>query len=163
MRGGRWCTENSFEIDPSAIRYEHWEFAYALILGMGAAAAYASTVGIATARELSNQLARYAREQLGAIPKVRVLDRGRELCAIVTIAIDGWAAPNIVSQLRQRHINTSRILREHALFDMNDKDVDSALRISPHYFNTCAEIDFLTETLREVITSPPPGGMEGHV
>ena len=124
------------------------------------ATAYASTVGIGTAQELSAQLARYARDQLGAIPKVRVLDRGRELCAIVTIAIDGWAAPYVVSQLRKRHINTSRILRKHNQFDMKDKQVDSALRISPHYFNTSAEIDLLTETLRELITSPPLGRIE---
>lgn len=153
MRGARWTGKDSFQIETSAIRFEQWEFAYALVLGLGAAAAYAQTANIATVQELSWGLASYAREQLARLPNVRVLDRGRELCAIVTIAMHGWAAPDVVAELRKRQIHTSRLVQELAVFDMKDKGVASALRISPHYFNTRGEIDLLREALREILAS----------
>ena len=59
---------------------------YALVLGLGAAARYALDVGIETARDRARALAAYARERLAEVPGVRVLDRGPELCAIVTVA-----------------------------------------------------------------------------
>ncbi len=61
-------------------------FNYALVLGLGAAARYALDVGVETARDRARALAAYARLRLAEVPGVRVLDRGPELCAIVTAA-----------------------------------------------------------------------------
>ena len=43
MRGATWVTPERFEVQPTARRFEDWEFAYALVLGLGAAARYAET------------------------------------------------------------------------------------------------------------------------
>ena len=84
MHGATWTDPDRFELTPDARRFESWEIAYALVLGLGAAARYAMEVGIETARDRARALADYARVRLAEVPGVRVLDRGPELCAIVT-------------------------------------------------------------------------------
>jgi selenocysteine lyase/cysteine desulfurase len=85
------------------------------------------------------------------LPGVRVLDRGPELCAIVTIAIEGRDTTQIKLALREQGINTSSPHRDDAVIDMDEKGISSALRISPHYYNTKEEVDTAVESLSEII------------
>jgi selenocysteine lyase/cysteine desulfurase len=153
MHGATWTEEDAFELTPDARRFESWEFAYALVLGVGAAAAYALEVGLETARDRSRALADYTRGRLATLPGVRVLDRGPELCAIVTAAIAGRDTREIKLALRARGINTSSPHREDAVIDMDEKGASSALRISPHYYNTRQEIDTAVEALEEILSA----------
>ena len=148
MRGAEWKTADAFELAPDARRFENWEFAYALLLGLGEAARYAAQAGIERIGRRARELAASLREKLGAVPGCRVLDRGTELAAIVTVEVAGWEAPALVKFLRGRNINTSASLREYAVIDMDEKRAASALRISPHYYNTEEELDLCIETLR---------------
>jgi selenocysteine lyase/cysteine desulfurase len=150
MHGANWTEADAFELTPDARRFETWEFAHALVLGLGAAAEYALTVGVDQAGQRARQLAAYARASLAALPGIRVLDRGPELCAIATIAIAGRDAGDIKLQLRARGINTSSPHREDAVIDMDEKQTTSALRISPHYYNTTEEIDTAVQALGEL-------------
>jgi selenocysteine lyase/cysteine desulfurase len=151
MHGATWTARDDFALTPDARRFETWEFAFALVLGLGAAARYASEVGLDTARDRSRELAAYVRERLAALPGVRVLDRGPELCAIATATFEGRHAKDLKLALRARRINTSSPEREDAVIDMDEKGAASALRISPHYYNTREEIDTAVETLRELL------------
>jgi selenocysteine lyase/cysteine desulfurase len=153
MHGATWTEADSFVLSPDAKRFESWEVAYALVLGLGAAAAYARDVGVDKACDRARELAAYARTRLAKLPGVRVLDRGPELCAIVTIAIAGRNTSDIKLELRSRGINTSSPHREDAVIDMDEKQTSSALRISPHYYNTIEEIDTAVETLEEVLSA----------
>src|SRR5438874_4313151 len=47
MRGADWTDPDSFRLADGARRYENWEFAYALVLGLAEAARYALSVGSA--------------------------------------------------------------------------------------------------------------------
>jgi selenocysteine lyase/cysteine desulfurase len=153
MRGADWTDPDAFELRPDARRFETWESSYALVLGLGAAAEYALQVGVDTGGCRARELAEYARARLAAVPGVRVLDRGAELCAIATVAIAGRDAAEIKLQLRARGINTSSPHREDAVIDMDEKQTTSALRISPHYYNTSEEIDTAVEALEEILSS----------
>jgi selenocysteine lyase/cysteine desulfurase len=152
MHGATWVEADAFDLTPDARRFESWEFAYALVLGLGAAAAYALDVGVDNARDRARELASYARTRLAMVPGVRVLDRGPELCAIVTAAVAGRDAKEIKLTLRARGINTSSPEREDAVIDMDEKQASSALRISPHYYNTKEEIDIAIDALKEIVT-----------
>jgi len=153
MHGATWVEADAFDLTPDARRFESWEFAYALVLGLGAAAAYALDVGLENARHRARELAAYARTRLAMLPEVRVLDRGPELCAIVTAAVAGRDTKEIKLALRARGINTSSPEREDAVIDMDEKQASSALRISPHYYNTKEEIDTAVEALQEILSS----------
>jgi selenocysteine lyase/cysteine desulfurase len=153
MHGASWTDPDAFALAPDARRFETWENAYALVLGLGAAVAYALEVGIATAHERAWALADYARERLAGVPGVRVLDRGPALCAIVTVQPAGRDGAEVKLALRARGINTSSPEREDAVIDMDEKRVNSALRISPHYYNTAEEIDIAAAALEELLSS----------
>jgi selenocysteine lyase/cysteine desulfurase len=150
MRGARWVDVDRYELVDSAQRFEDWEFPHALVLGLGAAARYAREVGIETAQRRSWHLAATLRHELASIPGVRVLDRGREQCAIVTIDA-GRDATVLVEELRRRGINTTASLRWYGLIDFTEKGTTSALRISPHYYNSDEEIAAVVESLREML------------
>jgi selenocysteine lyase/cysteine desulfurase len=150
MRGARWLAGDQIEIEPTARRFEDWEFPYALVLGQGAAVRYAIEVGIDTAQARAWQLAAHARARLASVDGVQVLDRGRQRCAIVTASIRGWHAADAVKELARRGINTSASLREYGIIDFDDRGVDSAVRISPHYYNTTDEIEHLAAAVVEL-------------
>ncbi len=141
MRGARWVSAGAYAVAPTARRYEDWEFPYALVLGQAAAARYALDVGVEAARSRAWALADRLRTALGAIRGVRVLDRGAAWCAIVTMTADGRPADAIVRALRDRRINTVSSLREFGIYDFDAKGIETAVRLSPHYYNTEAEVD----------------------
>ena len=150
MRGGLWQTADTFALAPDARRFENWEFACALVLGLGAAAKYALEVGVERGGQRARALAARLRTALEALPGLRVLDRGTELAALVTVEVAGRAAPAVVGELRTRGINVSATLRDFALIDMDDKRVASAVRLSPHYYNTEAELGTAVDALQSL-------------
>jgi selenocysteine lyase/cysteine desulfurase len=147
MRGAAWTSADAFEPAPDARRFENWEFAYSLVLGLGEAARYALEVGVERGGRRARELAAMLRRRLEALPGMRVLDRGPELAAIVTVDVAGHDPEELVNLLRQRGINTSASLRAYAVIDMDEKKAAGALRISPHYYNTEDEIGTLVDTL----------------
>ena len=150
MRGADWVSADDFALAPGARRFENWEFAYSLILGMGEAARYAWEVGVERGGRRARELAASLRRKLSGLSGIRVLDRGSELAAIVTIQVSGWDATELSKLLRTKGINCSASLRAYAVIDMDEKGAASALRLSPHYYNTEEEIDRVVETLRTV-------------
>jgi len=153
MRGAIWEAPDRYRIADTARRYEDWEFPYALVLGLGAAARYASEVGVAAGGARASQLAAELRQRLDAIDGVRALDRGSNPCAIVTAEVSGWYAPDLVNALRERRINVAATLRWFGLLDLSERGVESALRLSPHYYNTEAEIDEAIGAVTELAAS----------
>jgi len=152
MRGADWTDPDAFRLADGARRFENWEFAYALVAGLGAATRYALAVG-SGGRERARRLAALLRPRLAEIPGVRVLDRGREQCAIVTVDVAGRDAADLELRLRQRGINTSSADRKSGVLDMDDKRASTVLRFSPHYYNTEDELDAAVAALAELARS----------
>ncbi len=150
-QGATWTAPTQFELLPSARRFENWEFAYALVLGLGEAARYALANDIEQTGARAMQLAADLRARLRELPEVTLLDRGTSLSAIVTARLEGRDARDVVAALRERGFNASAALRKWALLDMDEKRAETALRLSPHYYNTEAEIALVVDALREVL------------
>jgi len=151
MRGAQWTGTSQFVVADSAMRYEDWEFPYALVLGLGAAVRYARRVGIELAHERAWALAAALRNHLAQLDGVRILDRGARRSAIVTAEFSGVDAKELVDPLRQRGINTAASLRWFGLLDFSERDVVSALRLSPHYYNSNEEILAVTGAIEELV------------
>lgn len=147
LRGADWVAEDLYQPAPDARRFETWEFAHALVLGAGAAARYAMETGVEAIHDRIRLLAGATREGLADIPGAAVLDRGNELCGIVTATVPGWEPPALVEALRRRGINTSSLSRASAVLDFDRKGVEGALRISPHAYNTTEEVDRFLEVV----------------
>ncbi len=150
MRGARWTSADAFEAAAGASRFEEWERSYALLLGLGEAARYAVAAGVDACGQQARALAAYARRRLAELPGARVLDRGGDLSAIVTVSFDGRDGADVVRALAARRINTVASLRWYGLLDFGERGVESAVRISPHYYNTSDELDALMAALEEI-------------
>jgi selenocysteine lyase/cysteine desulfurase len=141
MRGAEWTAPDSFRVDPSARRFEDWESAYALVLGLGAAAKYALEQDVDSVGRRSAALAAHLRERLEEFNGVQVLDRGRRKSAIVTAAFEKLDARAVKAALEANRINSSISLGWYGLLDFEGRGVKSAIRLSPHYYNTIEEIE----------------------
>ena len=95
------------------------------------------------------ELAAYARERLGALPGIRIADRGRRLCAIATAEVVGRDASPVVLRLREAGINTSASTVE-------DGAPVPVVRISPHYYNTREEVDVLVDAIEDLLRGGQP-------
>jgi selenocysteine lyase/cysteine desulfurase len=150
MRGADWSEPDAFRLVNGARRFENWEFAYALVLGLGEAARYSLGVGSAGG-ERAWALAAELRQHLAVLSGVRVLDRGRQRCAIVTIDVRGHDAADLKLRLRELGVNTSSSDRDDGVLDMDEKRATSVLRFSPHYYNTEEELTTAVAALEELI------------
>jgi selenocysteine lyase/cysteine desulfurase len=153
MRGADWIAEDRYQAARTARRFENWEFAWALVLATGVAAQYAIDIGIENIRDRVQALATQLRTALSEIDGVRLLDRGSELCGIVSVAFDSGDPADLAAKLRARRINTTAQIRIYAVIDYEQKGVSASLRLSPHYFNTEQEIDEAAATLQELLAS----------
>jgi selenocysteine lyase/cysteine desulfurase len=150
MRGAHWVEPERYAPVETAARFEDWEFSYANVLGAAAAARYALAVGIDAIAARTPALGRRLRDGLAEIDGVRVLDRGPELCAIVTFLVEGRSSERLADDLRARGINSSVSRREYALYDFADKAVEDCVRLSPHYYNTEEEVEVVITAVREL-------------
>ena len=140
MRGADWTSAAGYTPRADAKRFEEWEHAYASIVGAAAAVRYALAVEMDAIAERAPALGAQLRERLAEIDGVRVLDRGPELCAIVTVAVEGKSGDELHAALAARGINSSVSYLTSAFLDFTEKDVGSCLRLSPHYYNTEDEV-----------------------
>ena len=152
MRGAHWIDADLYQPVPGAQRFENWEFPYALVLGLGRAVEYALALGLDALGERAWALAELARERLASVDAVRVLDVGAERCAIVTATTEDRRAAEIVTALSEARINTSVTQRDYAVLDFDDKGVESAIRVSPHYYNTEEEIEEFASVLSALLS-----------
>lgn len=150
LHGARWLSEDEYEPREGAVRFETFEYNYAVLLGMRAAVEYALGVGLPAIQRRVVHLAGQLRESLVYLG-FRVLDQGTERAGIVTVEVPGWKPAELIAELRSRNIHTSIASRYSALIDFEKKGVNWALRLSPHYYNTETEIEEAANTLWQLI------------
>ncbi|MEX2528223.1 MAG: aminotransferase class V-fold PLP-dependent enzyme [Gemmatimonadota bacterium] len=162
MRGADWIQDDLYQPVPDARRFENWEFAYGLVLGMGAAAELALELGLNAIQSRVRTLSQGLRDRLATVEGVRLLDEagrvadgGSQLGAIVPVHVEAWEAADVVNRLRKAGVNTSSMDRTSAVMDLDGKGVDDLLRFSPHYFTTDEELDRGVEALDRLLRDNP--------
>lgn len=151
MRGAHLTAADRFELAEGARRFENWEFAYALVLGLGEAVRYALEVGVEESGARALALATGLRERLADLPGVRIMDPGRRHCAIVTAEVAGWHAADLVKRLRREGINASASHAGGGPLNAREMSAVSVLRLSPHYYNTQEEVDAVIAALTGLV------------
>lgn len=151
MRGAEWVEKDVYKPREDAMRFEDWEFAYALILGTRAAIEYFLDIGADRVWHQVKLLSAYMRQELSLLDKVRVLDSGPETGGLVTFTVKGAEPGSLLDGLLRRKINVVPSYRGFAVIDFDEKQVEWAIRASPHYYNTMEEIDTFLDALKELI------------
>lgn len=151
LHSATWIEPNLYELRLDARRFELWERPHSLMLGSKACIEYAIEIGVENIEHRVKHLADLTREKLAALPGVRILDQGAERCGIVTAWIANQTPRQVKAQLVKANINISFQSINNAVIDFAEKGVSWALRVSPHYYNTEAEIEKLTQTLSDFL------------
>ena len=149
MRGAEWVDRDTYRARDGAIRFEDWEFAYALVLGSARAIEYCLNIGEDRIQTQVKWLSARLRQGLGAINNVRVLDRGPELGGLVTFSVPGLQPEDLLKALRLHKINVVPSYRGFAVIDFDEKGVAWALRASPHYYNTPEELAAFLDIIQD--------------
>ncbi len=148
-QAGVWIAPDAYRLRDDARRFETWENAYALRLGLGAAVDYALAIGLPAIQARCFALASRLRTALGALPGVTLHDLGRDPGAIVTFTLAGVDSQEIKRRFALERINVSVSRPASTLLDALARKLPPLVRASPHYYNTEAEIDALVEAVGE--------------
>ena len=147
IRSADWDGRRGFTWVDGARRFETWENSYVNLLGLGAATRQALDLGVPAISERAVALGAELRERLEALDGVSTHDLGAQRCAIVTAKMDGWPSAEVADALGRQGINVSVTSPEHSQFDTEERGVHPLVRLSPHYYNTEAEVDTVVEAV----------------
>ena len=150
MRGSTWDAPMTITPLPSATRFEPYEIFFAGKVGLAAALEYAAEIGIDRIAERIAALSTQLRDGLDQIPGVGTHDKGIHRSAIVTFSVEGNDPTELQQQLRHRSINVSVAVQGSARLDFPDRNLDTLVRASVHYYNSAEEIDTFIATIAEL-------------
>ncbi|MGW3936743.1 aminotransferase class V-fold PLP-dependent enzyme [Streptomyces phaeochromogenes] len=151
-----WDGKRGFTWRDGARRFETWEVSYANALGLSAAVEQALEIGMEGIGRRAVELGTLLRDRLDALPGVTTYDLGRRRCAIVTAKVDGVSTADVAAALGGRGVNVTTTVAAHTQFDTEDRGVHPLVRLSPHYYNTEAELGLAVEVFAELAARRQP-------
>ncbi|MFI6624605.1 aminotransferase class V-fold PLP-dependent enzyme [Streptomyces sp. NPDC050528] len=150
IEAATWDGKRGFTWHDGARRFATWEMSYSNVLGLSEAVQQALELGMDAIGRRSIALGAHLRDHLDALPGVTTYDLGRDRCAIVTAKIDALPTADVAAALAKQGINVSTTFAEHTQFDTENRGVHPLVRLSPHYYNTEAELDQAVEAVAEL-------------
>lgn len=150
LHAASWTGPETYEIAPTAKRFENWEFYTAGVIGLGVAVDYALGWGMENIHTRIVNLADQLRSSLSAIPGVKVRDIGTQKCGITSFTKEGMAQADIKAALAKHNINVSVSQRRSTVLDMDRRGLSEVVRASVHYYNDDAEIARLCEIVEDL-------------
>jgi selenocysteine lyase/cysteine desulfurase len=142
-----WTGADSFEVQATAQRFELYERSIANVLGITEAVRYANALGLDNIYAYNQDLMQYFRRQMDYADGVYLYDEGSNLCNILTFRMGHLPLAAIQTALNAAKINHSVTMKHMAQIDFAHKGIDWAVRFSPHYYNTKAEVDKVIDVL----------------
>ncbi|MCG8559871.1 MAG: aminotransferase class V-fold PLP-dependent enzyme, partial [Hyphomicrobiales bacterium] len=149
--GALWAAPDRYELRADARRYESFEHAVALRLGLGAAVDYARRLGIEAARDAVRANAGTLREELSALPGVTVQDIGSEKSGLVTFSHERVAARELSDRLQAGGIQVNVSRPDSTLLDASARRLPEIVRASPHYYNSADDLTRFLRAVREIV------------
>lgn len=148
LHGAEWIAEDQYRPRQDAKRFEDWETAFALMMGSKEALKYILDLGIENIESRNQALNLKMRAALRQFDGIMLQDRGKQQGSIITFSLKGKAELETRRYFTERGINVYSTSRSSAIIDFDEKGIDWALRVSPHYYNTEAEIDTFIEAVK---------------
>jgi selenocysteine lyase/cysteine desulfurase len=142
-----WDGGRGFSWAEGAQRFETWERSGVNLIGFGAAIDQALELGLDAIGERAVALGSRLRGELAALPRVSTHDQGATRCAIVTITVDGVPAEDVKAALVAAGINVTTTVPDDDPLDTEERRLPALVRLSPHYYNTEAELDRAVEVV----------------
>lgn len=150
--GGNMIRDVTFErteFHKSPQRFEAGTGNIADAVGLGAAIDYVERLGLHNIAEYEHHLLAYATERLNEIPGLRIIGTAPEKASVISLTMKGIPSEEIGARLnkygiavRSGHHCAQPILRRFGL--------ETSVRPSFAFYNTCDEIDVLVQALWDI-------------
>jgi len=118
-------------------------------VGLGAALDYVTRLGLETIAGYEHSLLEYATPRMGAVPGLRMIGTATNKASVLSFVLDGYRTEEVGTALNQEgiavrsgHHCAQPILRRFG--------VESTVRPSLAFYNTCQEIDVLVAALHRL-------------
>jgi cysteine desulfurase / selenocysteine lyase len=147
LHAATWTSPYSYDLEPSAKRFENWECNVAAKLGFGRAVDYALEQGVEETWPYLRDLAGRFRQALAEVPGVNVHDLGETRCGIVSFTLEGTRPDTLRDLLKGHRINVNVSRAPSTLLDMSARGLSEVVRASLHYYNSDEEIARFTKAL----------------
>jgi cysteine desulfurase/selenocysteine lyase len=157
--GGNMIADVTFErtlYQPPPLRFEAGTGSIADAVGLGAALDYLDRIGMVNISRYEHDLLIYATEALQQIPGLHLIGTAREKASVLSFVLDGFRTEDVGAALNQEgiavrsgHHCAQPILRRYGL--------ESTVRSSLAFYNTCEEIDALVTALWNLKRGRNPG------
>ncbi|WP_422619603.1 SufS family cysteine desulfurase [Rhodoferax ferrireducens] len=121
----------------------------AAAIGLGAAVDYLSSIGMPAIAAHEHELLRYATEQMGALPGVRLIGTAHDKAAVLSFAVQGIHPHDMGTLLNQEGVAV-RTGHHCAQPLMARLGVVATSRASFAFYNTMADVDALVAGIRTV-------------
>ena len=150
--GGNMINDVTFEkttYHPAPTKFEAGTGNIADAVGLGAALDYVSKLGIDNIYQYEHALLSYATSLLKDVPGLRLIGTAANKTSVMSFVLDGYTNDEVGQALNKQgiavrtgHHCAQPILRRFGL--------ESTVRPSLAFYNTCAEIDTLVSTLHDL-------------
>lgn len=151
LRSCNWIDRCDFTWASGSRRFETWESSVASKLGLKAAIDYALDLNLEHIKQRLFGLANKLRSVIEEISGVEILDRGSLKSGIVTLASDRVCAEQIQSNLALANISSTVIHADEARLDIDGTKFPSILRLSPHYFVTNNDLEYVRDQIARAV------------
>jgi cysteine desulfurase/selenocysteine lyase len=157
--GGNMIADVTFdrtEYQAPPARFEAGTGNIADAVGLGAAIDYVNRIGMATIHEYEHKLLQYGIQSLSRIPGLRFIGTAKEKASVLSFVLEGFRTEDVGVALsregiavRSGHHCAQPILRRFG--------VESTVRPSLAFYNTCEDIDALVAALWNIKGGRLPG------
>jgi cysteine desulfurase len=134
MRGATWTTPDGYTLEPTARRFELWEYDAAGRLGLKEAVEHLLRLGADEVEREVRSRGAALRAALAELPGVTVRDVGPDLSGLVSFTVDGVEADQVRDRLGEQGVTVTTSGLASTRLDMTERGLTSVVRASPHYF-----------------------------
>lgn len=145
-----WTASDDYEMRTDARVFEAWERSITGQLGFGAALDYLMMIGPEKAFQQTHAVAKWAREELSKRNDVDMVCPEGSQAAIITFNKVGMSAADVKQKLEELGVAVQIASVVHTRIDLEARGVDSAVRISPHYYNSEQDFEHFFQALSEI-------------
>ena len=147
--GGNMIKDVTFEktvYNDPPVKFEAGTGTIADAVGLGAALDYVSRVGIVNINGYEHELLAYGTEALQCIPGLRLIGTAPEKASILSFVLDGYRTEDVGAALAREGIAVRA--GHHCAQPIHRRfGIESSVRPSLAFYNTCEEIDALAAAL----------------
>lgn len=145
-----WVQSDKYDLRSDTRVFEAWERSVVNQLGFKAALDYYQNIGVKEAGHTLLNVADYLRSGLAVKSNVSMTCPHSARSAIITFNLTGLSPEDVKMRMEGHGISTQIASVNHTRLDLEARQIDKAVRVSPHYYTTSEDVDRFLDVLDQI-------------